>query len=115
MGDSGRPRKNYEVGLRKRPQISVDSVNEDSEIVCFVESDKPGNYFVIGDELWFKITDDGNLQAIKKMEVVGYVLSPEKEILIERINSGYNYIGYIDDIKSNSDSVTILTVRAKLL
>jgi len=103
------------VGLRKRPQISVDSVNEYSEIICYVESDKPENYFVIGDELWFKITDDGNLQAIKKLDIVGYVLSPEKEILIERINNGYSYIGYIDDIKSNSDFVTILTVRAKLL
>ena len=99
MGDSRRPRGKYEVGIRKRHQIDVDSVNVYSEIICFVESDKPESYFVIGDELWFKITDDGDLQAIKKVEVVGYVLSPEKDFLIERINSGCNYIGYIDDIK----------------
>jgi|GEM_PF-4180895 len=116
MGDSRRPRKNYEVGLRKKLQISgVDLVDKYSEIICFVESDKPENYFMIGDELWFKITEGGNLQAIKKVEIVGYVLSPEKEVLIERINRGYNYIGSIDNIKSKSDSVTILTVRAKPL
>lgn len=115
MGDSKEPRKPYTIEIR----LPIDSQTQSSqkalrELFCIVECSEERNDLMAGEELWFKI-DNNNLQAVRGIEHIGNVLSPEKELLIKFINDGHRLLGIINEVKQTFKQPTKLSVLVENL